>query len=210
MIKPGTSGFAEDFNVFSGFTAGEGITAGDAIAMDSDFTIIKASAAALNTRLNFIGFALNDALATETVQLDIQPVVAPDGASLTAGTKYYLSDTNGAIATTAGTYERLIGMAISTTRLVRARGVVSDIITIDGADGSSIEESFTTVFPGLFMADGLGSPPSNYLEYRGFRVRQGTTSSDDGKSILLPAHETIEFSSEEGLIAQIVDFGGII
>jgi len=87
--------------------------------------VVQASAAAFNSRLNFVGFAMADAAAAEAVQIDWQTITDSHGLTLTDGAEYFLSDTAGAIATSAGTIERVIGVARSTSRLIRSRGIVS-------------------------------------------------------------------------------------
>jgi len=90
-------------------------------------TIIKASAALLDKRLNFVGFAAAAATVGNPVAILNTPFYTTTG--LTVG-DYYLSDTAGQISQTKGTLERLVGRAVSTTRLVRARGIVSDYFDI--------------------------------------------------------------------------------
>jgi hypothetical protein len=103
------------------YTAGEAISAGDAVALDlSDDKIYKASASAWAYRINFIGFAISGGASGAGIPVNDTSVVA-EKTGLTAGSMYYLSDTQGAIATTAGTIERKIGRATSTTRIKRPK-----------------------------------------------------------------------------------------
>lgn len=203
-IITGVPANADDFNVFSGILAHETITAGDALARRADGKVWKASAAALDSRLNFIGFALEDVAVGEPVSINIQRIA---NGSFTAGEDYYLSDTDGAISTAPGTYQRLVGAAISSTKLVRDYGVVSDIITLIGSDGSTSSQSYTTVFPCLVTAAQSGTQSSGYIEVGGFRV--GVNDTDQGNSLLLPAHKNVDWSETAALIAQIVDYGSI-
>jgi len=81
--------------------------------------VYKADANGVHTDFynNFIGFA--DAAITAGNAGNILTVGIKSGLSgLTAGATYYLSDTAGAIGTSAGTNSRKVGLAISTTQLL--------------------------------------------------------------------------------------------
>jgi len=93
------------------------------------FKVYKTSAAEANERINFIGFAKTAAALDATVDIDIQLITDGHGLTLTAGSEYFLSDTLGEISTSEGTIKRLVGLAATTARLVRARGAVSDLIS---------------------------------------------------------------------------------
>lgn len=76
-----------------------------------------AAATALNTRLNFLGFARSGVSAGSSVVVQITGIVT--GLSgLTTGAEYYLNDTNGTIGTSAGTVSRKVGVALSSTTLL--------------------------------------------------------------------------------------------
>lgn len=65
----------------------------------------------------FIGFALKTVAAGDTTPVSVSGEVK-GFSSLSTGTQYYLSDTAGAIATSAGTNSRKVGIATSTTTLL--------------------------------------------------------------------------------------------
>lgn len=65
---------------------------------------------------NFIGFANEAITSGQAGSVTVSGLVTLTG--LTAGAQYFLSDTDGAIATTAGTVSRKVGNAISTTKLL--------------------------------------------------------------------------------------------
>ena len=66
----------------------------------------------------FIGFATESITAeTTTKSYQIAGEATPAQGSLTAGVPYYLSDTFGAIATSAGTVSKKVGLSLSTTKL---------------------------------------------------------------------------------------------
>lgn len=120
---------AKEHNLIDHFDAGETISEGDAVALDySDYKIYKASAAAFNARLNFIGFAMENGALDSPIQVNTR-TYATEKTGLTANTTYYLSDTQGAISTSAGTIERQIGRSVSTSEIIRKRGVVSPPIS---------------------------------------------------------------------------------
>lgn len=99
------------------FQAGEAIASGDAVAYDySDGKIYKASAASFNARLNFIGFAL---AAIASGSSDYINITAIDKRTVVDKTIYYLSDTQGALSTAAGTISRRVGVGMGTTALFR-------------------------------------------------------------------------------------------
>lgn len=66
---------------------------------------------------NFVGFANKTVPAGAAATVDVSGVNS-NLTSLTPGSTYYLSDTAGAIATTAGTVSRKIGLALNTTELL--------------------------------------------------------------------------------------------
>lgn len=126
---------ADQFNAIGDFVAGENVAAGDAVSLVrydvspfSAYEVVKASAASVNERINFVGFAAAAATTGNPVTIINSDFYTTTG--LTANTDYFLSDTNGQISTTEGSIERIIGRAVSSTRLVRARGVVSNIINL--------------------------------------------------------------------------------
>lgn len=91
----------------------------------ASFRAFKASAAAATTygydvawKSNaFIGYAENAANVGSIVSVTIAGT-ATGFASLATGTQYYLSNTSGSVATTAGTNTRKVGIALSTTEML--------------------------------------------------------------------------------------------
>jgi len=82
------------------------------------------------SRLNFVGFAISNG--TDGNPIDIQFNGIVKGFSgLDEGEKYYVQDTAGTIGTSKGTYNILVGVAISTTELLilkderKTMGIVS-------------------------------------------------------------------------------------
>lgn len=107
---------------FNDCTAGENINASTAplaVYVDlADSGQIKIADASVTSTARFHGFVADsqNVLDTETVSVRFSGVV-PGFTGLTAGAQYYLSDTSGAISTSAGTVPLPVGVAISTTEL---------------------------------------------------------------------------------------------
>ena len=85
------------------------------------YEVFKSSAAALDNRFGFIGYAVNAATAGNPVRIDTRASM-DIFTGLTANRKYYLSDTPGAISLTPGTIRLELGRSVSTTQLVRGVG----------------------------------------------------------------------------------------
>jgi hypothetical protein len=163
-VKTGQNADPSDINNINHFVAGESISSGDAVSLNySDYKVYKASASAFDHRLNFVGFAMAAATLNNPVQVNVLTVVN-EKTGLTANTTYYLSNTQGAIGTSAGTYERIIGRSVSTTKLIRKRGIVTATpitlaaetthtiptnvqVLMDGSNGGTSDNQF--VFNGI-------------------------------------------------------------
>lgn len=141
---------------FPNYTAGEALALNDAVALNlTDGKVYKASASAWDYRINFIGFALNAAASNGNVVVNNMPMATPNS-TLVAGTLYYLSNTQGAVSSTAGTIERRIGRATSTTRLHRPKNgqIVSGLI--------SRSLSGTTAYTNLLAMSAGGAGAYNF------------------------------------------------
>ncbi len=101
------------------WAANNGAIANEIYVVDSVAgQILKASAASSRARANsFIGFAYESKSASQSCRVLLGPNVS-NQSGLTAGTTYYLSDTFGAIATSAGSLSRKVGIALTTTKLL--------------------------------------------------------------------------------------------
>jgi len=71
--------------------------------------------------MKFLGFAVSNGTDGATFNVQFTGIVS-GFTGLDEGEKYYLSDTVGTISTTIGTYEVLVGVAISTTELLIQKG----------------------------------------------------------------------------------------
>lgn len=159
FIELSRSGSVDGSNYYNVGYAGADIIAGDDhstyyssvwhdAVIDIMFKVQSAEAgyvlAAANDleTLDFIGISSETKTAGSTMEYKDSGIIS-GFTGLTPGAVYYLSDTPGAISTTAGTYERKVGRAISTTELLIERGSFefigsandqSDVITVpDGA-----------------------------------------------------------------------------
>ena len=80
--------------------------------------------------MKFLGFATSNS--TDGNDMDVQFTGIVNGfTGLSEGEKYYLSDTVGTISSTIGTYEVLVGVAISETELLIQKGKRRSAGTID-------------------------------------------------------------------------------
>jgi len=72
-------------------------------------------------KLEFIGFAVSDSTDGAAIDVVLNGIVGGFSA-LDEGVKYYVQDTSGTIGTAMGTYEILVGIAISSTELLIQKG----------------------------------------------------------------------------------------
>ena len=110
--------FIEALNNYRDFTCGTTITAGRAVCLNpSDSKIYPCDSGYNDYRtLNFVGFAVTGGSASAVIKVQISGKFA--GLSgLAAGSFYFLS-TAGALSTTAGTYQKTVGLAISATAII--------------------------------------------------------------------------------------------
>lgn len=118
VVAGGTVSF--DQQVLPVQTAGENLTAGNAVyfkTSDQRWYKTDADASATSTGVQ-LGIALSTQTTGNTLSIAISGPYTTSG--LTAGSKYYLSQTSGAITTTAPSapaFPVLIGIALSTTKL---------------------------------------------------------------------------------------------
>jgi len=117
VVNGGTVTF--DKQVIANQTAGENLTANDIVYFkeaDAKWWKVDADLTATFDQLQ-MGVAQSTVSANATVQIGISgPMSGFTG--LTAGSKYYASNTPGAITTSAGTYSVFVGWALSTTILL--------------------------------------------------------------------------------------------
>ena len=97
-------------------------------------------------KMKFLGFAVSNG--TDGNDIDVQFAgIVPGFTGLSEGEKYYVQDTAGTIGTTAGTYEVLVGVAISETELLiqkgkRRAGGSTYLGSIDATGSESITTGF--------------------------------------------------------------------
>jgi hypothetical protein len=172
------------------YTAGEAISAGDAAALDlSDNKIYKASASAWSYRINLIGFAIAGGSSGASIPVNDTPIVA-EKTGLTAGSMYYLSNTQGAIATSAGTIERRIGRATSTTRIKRPKNgsPVSGLI-------SRALSSATAYAPLSALMAGSGGSGTFQLAINGTTIVSHGRGDVSAVSVILLPEDTITWTA---------------
>jgi hypothetical protein len=126
LVKLDTEGkIAKEFDKLNikTLTAGEtiaGATLPVAVYQDSSDNEIYACDGNDTDKLNFIGFAITNADDAEDIIVQMSGIVS-GFTGLSEGTKYYVQDDK-TIGTSIGTYELLVGIAISETKLLIQRG----------------------------------------------------------------------------------------
>lgn len=85
--------------------------------------------------LKFLGFAISNGTNGAAIKVQTHGVVS-GFTGLAEGEKYYVQDTAGTIGTTPGTYEVMVGIAISETQLLIVRGRRYACGTVTGSTGT--------------------------------------------------------------------------
>lgn len=147
-INGGTVDF--DNQVITGVNAGETVSAGDLVYFKtSDQEWYKTDADTASTVNGVqLGIALGAGTDGAAITGGVQIAGVYTTSSLTAGSLYYAGNTAGAYTTSAGTIQRVIGVALSTTRLLLIP-VTPESVTSDEKDalaGSSGSPSSTNTF----------------------------------------------------------------
>ena len=93
--------------------------------------------------MKYLGFAISNGTDGNAMTVQFAGIVS-GFTGLDEGEKYYLSDTVGTISTTPGTYQVLVGVAISTTELLIQKGRRYANGTITQADAGADETTTTT------------------------------------------------------------------
>jgi len=96
---------------------GEAVSNGSALYIKSDGKIWKASAQTQAEVDGFVGISNRNGIAGETADF-ISYGYKTDYSGLTPGQVYYLSDTAGVLATSAGTISKKVGVVFSSTTLL--------------------------------------------------------------------------------------------
>jgi hypothetical protein len=138
-------------------TAGETIN-GDtlpvAVYMDDTDNEVKACDANDQAKLEFIGFAISDSTDGNSITLQKNGVVG-GFSGLDVGKKYYVQDDK-TIGTSMGTYECLVGIAISATQILIQKGsfeyIGSASVDTDGSTATAIPTGCTTILIKCFKA----------------------------------------------------------
>lgn len=118
-------------------TAGETFTAGSLVYFNTaDQEWYRTDADTLSTVQNTqIGIALGAGANGVAIPNGVQISGSWTTTGLTAGSTYYVSNTTGGISTTAGTNSRVVGFALSTTRLLLLNHPTRGAFTADTAFG---------------------------------------------------------------------------
>ena len=113
-----SQGTSNQLQPIAGGTLGEAISNGDALMVSSaDGKIYKANSTSQANCDRFIGIAIQTQAQGETA-LYISSGFKTDYTNLTAGAVYYLTNSNGVISTSPGSYTKRVGIAVSATTLL--------------------------------------------------------------------------------------------
>lgn len=120
-------------------------------------------------RLQFDGFALEAGSADTAMAVQLEGIVR-GLSSLDVGKKYYVQD-DGTIGTTPGTYEILVGVAISATELLILKGNMQYIGSASAS--ASVTTPASARFAILKLTDTIAG---NVLQGSGIVAKQGASS----------------------------------
>lgn len=166
QVSGGTVNFDNQIISSSEATAGETIAAGDWVffnTADQEWYEIDADTAA-EVDGAYIGVALGSGTDGVSITGGIQISGVYTTTGLTPGSVYYLSNTAGAIGTSAGTTERAVGVALSSTKLLM----------------NLQEKRLPTASEKDALAGDLGTPSSSVKYLTGANKTQQVTFSSDG------------------------------
>jgi len=157
------------------------------------FSYYKADGNDLHLNL-FLGFVNATVAIGDTVTLIANGIVS-GFTGLTTGAKYYVQDTAGTIGTTNGTYDILVGIAISTTQLVILQGSMQYLgsSSLSGAASGS-----TITVPALAKYIMINASVSSDLTHAGniFLAKVGKTSgSAEGLHDYAGSYKTLSVSA---------------
>lgn len=122
--------------------------------------------------MKFVGFAISNGTDGNSMYVQFSGVVS-GFTGLSEGEKYYVQDTAGTIGTSPGTYEILVGVAISETELVIQRGkrYASGTLTMSG--DTVITTGFRPSCVRVIASYGSGGATSNAMSSGGWTVQGG-------------------------------------
>jgi hypothetical protein len=133
-------------------------------------------------KLKFIGFVTSDGSDGNPARFQGAGVVA-GFSGLSEGEKYYIQDTAGTLGTTPGTYEVLVGIAVSTTEILIQKGKprAGGMISQSGTFSSAITTGFrpSVIRLSMFTDSGSSNPRVGQAVYLN-GVLSGATMRSDG------------------------------
>jgi len=162
---------AFDKQIITGVNAGETVASGDFLYLKtSDQEWYKADASVVATSENVqIGIAQGSGTDGAAISGGVLISGVHTTTGLTAGSPYYISDTSGAIAATAGTIKVVVGIALSTTKLLITQKTPETV--------TSQEKVFLGSIAGIILPYGGTSAPSGFLLCDGAAVSRTTYST---------------------------------
>lgn len=135
--------------------------------------------------MKYLGFAISDGVDGGSITIQFSGIV--DGfTGLLEGEKYYVQDTVGAIGATIGTYEILVGVAISETELLIQKGsrFANGVLTItdNGGAGATTDSVITTGFRPTLIRVNMTMTKSTTIYFSNGSYCNGVYSTVRGRS----------------------------
>ena len=162
-------------------------------------------------KLKFIGFAISNSADGNPIEFQGHGIIS-GFAGLAEGEKYYLQDAIGTIGITPGTYEVLIGVAISETQILIIKGkrVASGTANLSGSGSTTITPGFRISSLQIFAIDAAGSTlrqsTGNWSVYGGNRcVYSGDAAFGIDATKAWRVETTAGTATHIGLIDSITD-----
>lgn len=158
------------------------------------------------TKLKFIGFGVSNSTDNNSIDIQFSGIVG-GFTGLDEGEKYYLSDTVGTISSTPGTYEILVGVAISQTELLIQKGkrFFTGTFSATSTGGNEVvtNETVTLGFrPNIIRASGYQSTAATTRdEVKGTwrnGVYQGVAIDQDGGAISITTSYILDLERTTG------------
>ena len=146
------------------------------------------------TKLAFQGFATSSSADTNPMNVQFEGIVS-GFSGLTTGLRYYVQDTVGTISTTPGTYEILVGVAVSTTQVLILKGkrTASGTLTVSGTGTTVITVGFRVNkvrvhailnYSGTFVSTSLIRSDGGWTLFGGQRCVFVSTVSNGGNIVI--------------------------
>lgn len=167
-------------------------------------------------KLKFLGFAISNSTDGNPITVQTDGVVG-GFSGLDEGQKYYLSDTVGTIQNTPGTYEVLVGVAISPTKLAivkgkrRASGTTTFTSTTTTAISLGFRPSVVRIYATLANSSGHGTSWGGWTVFGGndcaYTGWSGGSPTEQAGTITTAWYVAVDSAIHSGNVTTITDTG---